>query len=162
MLESWYVALPHNPLPRLLKPRSQGSRWPAPGAPRFEPKKCIEIYLKIFFFRTTWLRCLKFGMLHCQVVFYQVCSNKRAMLALNRSPEFKSSKTQCGRGFWYLRLLLEQTEKSSTMQLSTSNFKYLRQVVLKHKIFYNIAYVFLCFKPRSPWHKAISDPWTLV
>ena len=35
---------------------------------------------RIFFFRTTWLRCFKFGMLHFleifyPVDFYQVCSN---------------------------------------------------------------------------------------
>ena len=35
-----------------------------------------EIYIKIFFSRTAWLRCLKFGMQHCLVVFYQVCSNQ--------------------------------------------------------------------------------------
>ena len=35
-----------------------------------------EIYFKIFFSRTAWLRCLKFGMWHCLVVLYQVCSNQ--------------------------------------------------------------------------------------
>ena len=35
-----------------------------------------EIYLKIFFSRTAWLRCLKFGLWHCLVVLYQVCSNQ--------------------------------------------------------------------------------------
>ena len=61
MFEIWYVALPSGPLPSLFRYRSQGPRWPLARGPRFKPKKFIEKYSKIFF-RTTWLRCLKFGM----------------------------------------------------------------------------------------------------
>ena len=50
-------------------PRVQNG--PGAGGLGFETKK----YLKIFFSRTAWLRCLKFGMKHCLVVLYQVCSN---------------------------------------------------------------------------------------
>ena len=35
-----------------------------------------EIYLKIFYFKTAWLRCLKFGMNYRLVVLYQVYSNQ--------------------------------------------------------------------------------------
>ena len=57
---------------------NQGPRvqdGPAPGGPRFKPYKYIK-KSEIFFFRTTWLRCLKSGMLHCLVNLYQVCSNE--------------------------------------------------------------------------------------
>ena len=55
-------------------PGVQDGPWPE--GPRFEPLKYIEKYLKIFFFRTTWLRCLKLGIKHCLVILYQVCSNE--------------------------------------------------------------------------------------
>ena len=61
--------------------------------------------------------------------------NKRAMMALNPSPEFNEPKTQCSRAFWYLRSPFEQTQKSSTMQSSIPNFKHLSQVVLKQIFF---------------------------
>ena len=43
---------------------------------RFEPLKYIRKYSKVFFFRTSWPRYLKFDMYHCLVVLYQVCSNE--------------------------------------------------------------------------------------
>ena len=59
--------------------------------------------------------------------------NKRAMMTLNRSPEFKISepKTQCSRAFSYPRPRFQQTHKSSTMQSSILNFKHLSLVVRK-------------------------------
>ena len=64
-------------------------------------------------------------------------------MALNRSPEFKTStQTQCSTAFWYLRPSFEQTQKSSTMKSSIPNFKHLGQVVLKKKIF---EYFFMYF-----------------
>ena len=58
-------------------------------------------------------------------------------MALNRSPEFKSSnpKASAAELFGTLRPPFEQTQKSSTMQSSISNFKHLSQVVLKQMIF---------------------------
>ena len=44
---------------------------PVIGGLGFENK----IYLKILFTRSAMLRCLKFGMQHCLMVLYQVCSN---------------------------------------------------------------------------------------
>ena len=62
--------------------------------------------------------------------------NKRTTMALNCSPEFKTStQTQCSRAFWYLRPPFEQSQKSSTMKSSIPNFKHLSQVVLQKKIF---------------------------
>ena len=85
-------------------------------------------------------------------------------MALNRSPEFKSSnpKPRAAQLFGILRPPFEQTLKSSTMQSSVPNFNDLSQMVLKQKIFYIFSYVFLCFKPKSPWRQAILDPRTLV
>ena len=84
-------------------------------------------------------------------------------MALNRSPELRvQTQTQSSRAFWYLWPPFEQTQKSSTMQSTMPNFKHLSQVVLKQKIFFHIAYVFLCFKPRNPWRKAMLDPQTLI
>ena len=34
------------------------------------------IYLKFFFSRIAWIRCFKFGMYHCLIVLYQVCSTQ--------------------------------------------------------------------------------------
>ena len=62
--------------PSLFKRRSHGPRWPFLRYLRFEPEKYVDIYLKIFFFRTTCLRCLKFVMKHDLVVLYRVCSNE--------------------------------------------------------------------------------------
>ena len=71
-------------------------------------------------------------------------------MALNRSPEIKTStQTQCSRA-WYLRPPFEHTQKSCTMKSSIRNFKHLSQVVLKKKIFEYFFYVFLWFKPRTP------------
>ena len=52
---------------------------------------------------------------------------------LTRSPEFKSSnpKLSAAQLFGILRPPFEQTQKSSTMQSSISNFKHLSQLVLK-------------------------------
>ena len=65
MLEIWYVALPNGPLP-------SSDQGVVVSNHRNTQKK----YLKIFFFRTAWHRCLKFGMKHDVVVLYQICSNE--------------------------------------------------------------------------------------
>ena len=59
-------------------------------------------------------------------------------MALNRSPEFKSSnlKPSAAELFGILRPPYEQTQKSSTIQASTPNFKHLNQVVLKQLFFH--------------------------
>ena len=53
MLIIWHVALPSNPLSTLFKRRSQGLKLHRARGPKFEPQKYTEIYLKLFFFRTT-------------------------------------------------------------------------------------------------------------
>ena len=58
-------------------------------------------------------------------------------MALNHSPEFKSSnqKHSAAELFGTLRQLFEQIKKISTLQCLTPNIKYLSQVVLRQKIF---------------------------
>ena len=81
--------------------------------------------------------------------------NKRAMLALNRSPEFNSSepKTQYSRAFWYPRPCFEQN-----MQSSIPNYKHLSQVVLKQKIFFILTMYFYASNPGAPGARPF---WTL-
>ena len=57
-------------------------------------------------------------------------TNKRAKMALNRSPEFKSAnpKIRAAQFFGTLRTPFEQT----TMQCSISYIKHLSQLILKH------------------------------
>ena len=58
-------------------------------------------------------------------------------MALNRSPEFKSSspKPSAAEFFGTLRPPFEKIKKSSTMQCSILNFKHLSQVVVKQNFF---------------------------
>ena len=85
-------------------------------------------------------------------------------MSLNRSPEFTISNPNPSAAelFGSLRPPFDQTQKSSTMQSSIPHFKHLSQLVLKHKIFFIFSYVFLCFKLRSPWRKAILDSWIFI
>ena len=64
---------------------------PLPEGLRCEPLKYIEKYIKIFFFRTTWLRCLKLGIKHCLVVLYQDFPNE--------GPRFEDGPTPGGLRF---------------------------------------------------------------
>ena len=59
---------------------------PTPGDPWFESYRYIENFQKNFYFRTTWLRSLKFGMWHCQWVLYQVSSNEGPRVYNGPSP----------------------------------------------------------------------------
>ena len=61
---------------------------PAAGGLEFKN----EIYLKIFYSRTAWLWCLKFGLQHCLVVFYQVCSNQGPRIQGGPGPGVLGSK----------------------------------------------------------------------
>ena len=60
-------------------------------------------------------------------------------------------------GFWYLCLnkLGKEPSGKATYQISTS------EIICSEekKIFFS---VFLWFEPRTPWHRAILDPGTLV
>ena len=48
---------------------------PPQGVPGLNHRNNIGKYNKIFFLRTTWLSCKKFGMKYCVVDFYHVSSN---------------------------------------------------------------------------------------
>ena len=71
-----------------------------------------------------------------RVILCSEIKNKRANIALIRSPEFKSSspKPSAADLFGTLRPTFEQTQNSSSMQSSIPNFKCLSQEVLKQKI----------------------------
>ena len=86
-------------------------------------------------------------------------------MALNGSPEFKNSNPKpraaelfgtCGHRLSKLRRaqlcnpLYTKFQASEPSGFETEDF------------FFHIAYVFLCFKPRSPWRKAILDSQTLI
>ena len=75
MLEIRYVALPSNLLPRLFKPRSQGSKWPHTRDSRLEHKQYIGKYEKNLLFQNHLALMLKFGIEHCIVELFKVCSN---------------------------------------------------------------------------------------
>ena len=84
-------------------------------------------------------------------------------MALNRSPEFKSSSTKPSAaqrlGTWghHLSSLRRALLWNPLYQISSMWAK-----TFWNRRFFHIAYVFLCFKPRSPWCEAILDPGTLV
>ena len=84
-------------------------------------------------------------------------------MVLNRLPKFKSSKPKpsAAEGFGTLRPTFEQTQKSSIMQSSIPNFN-IWDRWFWNKIFFLFSYVFLCFKPRSPWREAILDHGTFI
>ena len=84
--------------------------------------------------------------------------NKRDKISPNHSPGFKSSnrKPSSEELFGILR---PPFEHSSTMQSSIPNFIHLSPVGLNKKgFFFVFSYVFLFFKHRSPWCKAILGP----
>ena len=68
-------------------------------------------------------------------------------MALNRSPEFKSSN-----------LKPSATELLVYYAILYTGFKASEPSCSETEDVFHIAYVFLCFKPRSPWGKAILDP----
>ena len=55
-------------------PRVQDGLWP--GVPSLSHRNTYKNIYKSSSSELTWLRCLKFGMQHCLVVLYQVCSNE--------------------------------------------------------------------------------------
>ena len=91
-------------------------------------------------------------------------ANKRAKMALNHSPEFKSSnpKASAAQLFGILRPPFEQTSKNSAMQCRIPNFKHLSEVVLKQKIVFISSYVLLMFEHRTPLVWGHFGPGTLV
>ena len=80
-------------------------------------------------------------------------------MALNRSPEFKSSNPKPSAAEFLVReaTILANSEELNYAILCT-NFQASEPSCSETEDFFHIAYVFLCFKPRSPWGKAILDP----
>ena len=106
------------------------------------------------------IRNLKFHSAGNRVSKKNKKKNKRAMMVLNRSPEFKCSnpKPSAAELFLFLRPPFEQTQKSSTMQSSIPNFKYLSQEGLKQKIFFILPMYFYASNPGAP---GVRPFWTL-
>ena len=75
MLEIWYVALPGDPSPSLFKARSLGKMAPCCWVLGSNHRNTLENMKKLFCFKTTWLRCMKFGIEHCVVELFKVCSD---------------------------------------------------------------------------------------
>ena len=80
-------------------------------------------------------------------------------MALNRSPEFKSLNPNPVQQSFLVReaTILANSEERNYAILCT-NFQASEPRCSETEDFFHIAYVFLCFKPRSPWGKAILDP----
>ena len=84
-------------------------------------------------------------------------------MALNRSPEFTSSNPKPSAAELFGTCGHHLSKLKRTMQSSIPNFKHLSLTRgSETEDFFHTAYVFLCFKPMSPWRKAILDPQTLV
>ena len=76
MLEIRYLAFSSDPLPSLFKPRSEGPKLPyARGSWVWSIEIHRQYGKKNFCYRTTWLRCLKFGIKDCIVELFWVCLN---------------------------------------------------------------------------------------
>ena len=88
--------------------------------------------------------------------------NKRAMMALNRSSEFKSSNPKTQKGFLVPEVTIWANSEELNYAIHYTKFQASEPSGSEREDFFHIAYVFLCFKLRNPWHKAILDPQTLI
>ena len=82
------------------------------------------------------------------------------MMALSRSPELKKFRTQhlVQQSFLVPKTTIWANSEELNFAILCAKFQESEPSCSETEDFFHIAYEFLCFKPKSPWRKAI---WTL-
>ena len=89
-----------------------------------------------------------------QNILYQ-----RAMMALNRSPEFKKSNQKPSAAELFgTEITIRANSEELYYAILYIKFQVSEPMVLKQKVCFYITYAFLCFKFRSPWRKGHFGP----